>query len=79
MIVHQDNESTIKLVENGNANKGKSRHIQLRHFWMIDYIKNGEIRLAYLCTEEMIADVLTKPLVSKLFMKFRTLLGIKKA
>ena len=78
MVVYQDNESCIQMVKNGGAQKakGKSLHIHRRHFWMKDFVLNGYITLKYMPTEEMIADMFTKPLQSKLFYKFRDALGL---
>ena len=57
--------------------KGKSIHINRRHFCMMDMILNREIQLKYMPTKEMIAGVFTKSLHSKLFFQFRDALGLK--
>ena len=41
---------------------------------MHDRIERGEIVLEYLATEDMVADILTKPLQGALFRKMRALL-----
>ena len=74
--IYQDNQSTIQLAEKGRAISQRSRHINIRYFFVTDRIKSGEIKLEYKPTGEMVADVLTKPLQGALFRKFRTqLLG----
>ena len=72
--VMQDNTSTINLAQNGMSNSEKTRHISIRYFFVTDRIKSGEIKLQHMGTEDMIADILTKPLQGELFKKLRDLL-----
>jgi hypothetical protein len=49
----------------------------VRYFFIKERIAEGQVRLSYLPTEDMIADLLTKPVQGKLFVKLRdTLLGL---
>ena len=71
-ILYQDNKSTVLLLENGKRSSSKrTRAIDIRHFFLTDQIKKGNLRVAYLPTLEMIGDYMTKPLHGKLFQKFR--------
>ena len=72
--VYQDNQSTIKLVENGRSNSGRTRHIAIRYFFVANRIQTGEIKVEYMATGDMIADILTKPLQGSLFRRLRALL-----
>ena len=73
---HQDNMSTIRMAENGASASRRTRHINVRYFFVKERIESGEIRVSYLPTEEMMADLLTKPIQGKLFVKLRNrLLG----
>ena len=68
----QDNESAIKLERNGRTSAGqRSRHIDIRYFWITDRLKTDNITLHHCPTEAMLADFLTKPLQGALFRKFR--------
>jgi hypothetical protein len=69
--MHQDNQSTIQLNKNGRSNSERTRHIEIRYFFISDRIKRGEIQVLYKPTLEMIADIMTKPLTGKLFQKLR--------
>ena len=75
----QDNESAIKLEKNGRMSAGpKSRHINIRHFWIKDRTKANDITIRHCPTLQMLADFLTKPLQGALFKKFRdVILGYK--
>ena len=61
-IIFQDNQSTIFLASKGRSTSERSRHIKIRYFFVSHYIEAKEIELQYLPTEDMVADVLTKPL-----------------
>ena len=71
----QDNQSAMKMERNGRQSAGqRSRHIDIRYFFIKDRIEKGEINLIYCPTNEMIADFFTKPLQGGLFTKFRDLI-----
>jgi hypothetical protein len=72
VTVYQDNLSTMALARNGQSNSERTRHINLRHFFVTDRIRAGEIGIAHLGTEEMIADIMTKPLQGSLFRTLRS-------
>jgi len=72
--VMQDNTSTINLAQNGMSNSEKTRHIDIRYFFVTDRINSGDIQIQHMSTENMIADILTKPLQGELFAKLRDLL-----
>jgi Reverse transcriptase (RNA-dependent DNA polymerase) len=71
ITVLQDNQSTVKLVENGRPTSELSRHIRIGYFWLHDLVVKGIIRLVYCPTENMIADLMTKPLQGSLFRTMR--------
>ena len=69
----QDNMSSMKSEKNGRGSCGqKSRHIDVRFFWIKDPIQSGNIDLRYCPTEDMVADYFTKPLQCAAFQKFRS-------
>ena len=72
--IMQDNKSTIMLAEKGRSTSEKTRHINIRYFFVKDRINSKEIQLNYLSTNEMIADILTKPLQGAQFIKMRNIL-----
>ena len=71
-IVYQDNQSTILLSVNGKASSGRrTRHINIRYFFIKDRVDSGEVKLEYCPTKEMVADFFTKPLQGSQFVKLR--------
>jgi hypothetical protein len=74
-IVHQDNKSTILLAENGRLSSSKrTRHLNIRFFFVTDLVKAKEISIQYCPTEDMVSDYFTKPLQGALFRKLRNLI-----
>jgi hypothetical protein len=70
-LMYQDNQSAILLEKNGRASSGKrTRHINIRYFFVTDRIATGEVKVEYCPTGEMLGDFFTKPLQGTLFRKF---------
>jgi hypothetical protein len=71
-IVYQDNQSAMLMEKNGRASSGKrTRHINIRYFFVTDRIASNELMIEYCPTKEMIADYFTKPLQGTPFRIFR--------
>jgi len=70
----QDNKSTICLAKNGKSNSDRTRHIDIRYYFVHQYLEDGTMTIEYCPTLDMIADILTKPLQGSLFEKLRDLL-----
>ena len=54
----------------------RSKHIQMRYHFIRDLVQRGALKLQYICTDEHIADILTKPLTTSKFVYFRDKLGM---
>jgi hypothetical protein len=71
-IVYRDNLSSMKLEANGKSSCGKrTRHFDIKYFYITDLINRGEISIKYCPTEQMIADFMTKPITGAKFHEFR--------
>jgi hypothetical protein len=73
--IQQDNKSTIALAYNP-INHRRTKHIDVAHHFIRDCINKNEIELQYCQTEEMLADIMTKPLARKKFEYCRQLMSI---
>ena len=74
-IVYRDNTSSMKLEENGRASASKrTRHFNIKYFYVTDLIQRKEFKLKYCPTDSMIADYFTKPLVGKKFEDMRKII-----
>ena len=47
VIVSQDNQSTIRLIENGRPTSELTRHIEIGYFWAKDLIERQLIKVIY--------------------------------
>ena len=72
---HCDNQSCIKMTENPMFHD-KSKHIEIRYHYIQDMVQKGAIKLKYVPTEELVVDVLTKPISRVKFEYFRDKLGV---
>ena len=78
-VIEQDNTSAIQLEQNGKqSSTRRTRHINIRYFYLMDKVKNSEVSIVYKPTHDMISDYLKKPLQGKLFAKHQdALLGLE--
>jgi hypothetical protein len=71
----QDNQSAMLLERNGRGSSSKrTRHINVRHFFVSNRIKSGEMNVECCSTGKMVADFFTKPLQGAKYTKFRNLI-----
>ena len=71
----QDNTSAIQMENNGRVSAGqRSRHINIRYFFIKDRIDKGEVTIIYCPTDEIVADFYVKPLQGIKFTRFRELI-----
>jgi hypothetical protein len=70
--LYQDNISTQLLIKNGKMSSGKkTKHIKAKFFFIKDRVDEGEVKVIDCPTEEMWADVMTKPLQGTAFRTMR--------
>ena len=71
-IMNQDNTSAIQLEKNGRESSHKrTRHLNIRHFFMKDYIDKGVIQVQHCPTDLMQADCMSKATQGAMFKKQR--------
>ena len=74
-IIYQDNQSAILLETNGMVSSGKrTKHLNVRFFFVTDCIQKGEMEIGWCPTEDMIGDFATKPVQGAQFRKFRDMI-----
>ena len=54
----------------------RAKHIDVCHHFVRERVVRGEIKVEYCQTQEMVADVMTKPLPKGLHEKFSTAIGL---
>ena len=71
-VLYQDNMSSMLLERNGRQSSTKrTKHMDIRYFYVSDHIRNKTLSLKHCPTEEMLADYFTKPLQGALFARLR--------
>ena len=73
ILGHEDNEGAIRLANNP-LSSGRSRHIDVRHHFLRDLVREKVIKIEHVETKLQHADVLTKPLEVKTFRFHRDFL-----
>ena len=71
-----DNKSAIEISKN-LVQHGRSKHIDMKYYFLRDYVKQKVVKLQYCNTEEQVPDIFTKALSVDRFRRLRTVLGVK--
>lgn len=74
-VIHQDNKSTIAIAYNPIHHQ-RIKHIDIRAHFLRQHLSDKKIELTYCPTEDMIADVLTKPLPQAQHHRLSRLMGM---
>ena len=71
-VVYQDNKLAILLDQNGKlSSSNRTKHINLRYFFIKDCIKRKYLRVEFLGTDKLWSDFYTKLLQGNKFVEFR--------
>jgi uncharacterized beta-barrel protein YwiB (DUF1934 family) len=70
-----DNESAVKITKNP-VQHSRTKHIDIRHHFLRDHESKGDISIQSVRSEEQLADILTKPLDEKTFVRLRNELNV---
>ena len=78
--VGEDNQSVLVMLEKRRFGNARTKHINIRYFFVVDRIKSGELKMVYVPTDLMVADFMTKPLTGSQFIVLQDrLLGLSSA
>lgn len=70
-----DSQSAIALSQNPIYH-ARTKHIEIKHHYIRKLVVEGEVVLRYVAIEDNVADILTKPLPSRLHRKHVSALGL---
>ncbi len=74
--MYVDSTCAMQMVKQGTGSFKRAKHIKVRYFWLKELTDSGLIELIYVPTDELVADILTKPLTGWKFQYLlRKLLG----
>lgn len=68
--IEVDNKSAETMANRGPG-MGGSKAIEVKYYWITQFIQNGSIRLSHVPTDQMLADGFTKPLPRNKFFVWR--------
>lgn len=75
IIVNEDNQSCLKILSEDKINP-RTKHIDVKFHYVRELFKKEVFSFVYCPTENMVADILTKPLARVKFIFFREMLGL---
>lgn len=69
-VLFSDNQAAIAIASD-DVHHARTKHIDIRHHWIRQHIREGNLELQWVASAEQEADILTKPLGRVLFEKLR--------
>ena len=76
VTLHGDNQGAIALTKEARFHD-RTKHIRLAEHFAREMVEKGDMRVDYIPTSDMVADIMTKSLPRPDFEKFRLALGIR--
>lgn len=75
VLIYEDNQDSIALAKNSEFHK-RTKHIDIRFHFVREKVESSQVVLQYCPTQDMLADIMTKPITAPQFVALRTKLGI---
>ena len=76
LCVYEDNQGCIAIATNQRGMSSRTKHVETRYFAVRQHIENNTIRVVYMETTKMLADILTKATPVQTFVYLRSRLGL---
>lgn len=74
-VIMEDNQSCLKLLEVDRSHP-RTKHIDIKYHYTKELKESGDLMFEYVATEDMIADMMTKPLQIVKINKFSKWIGL---
>lgn len=71
ILISEDNQSAIKVCKSLDQQARGMKHLDNKHHFIKDKVREGIINIDYVPTQNQIADMLTKPLNCNVFKTLR--------
>jgi hypothetical protein len=69
--IYQDNLAVQDILKRGPSAEMRTRHLSIRYHFVRKFIKRDEAIIEYCPTEDIVADLLTKPIGGRQFATLR--------
>ncbi|KAG5895863.1 hypothetical protein JTB14_012248 [Gonioctena quinquepunctata] len=73
--IHEDNQSCLEMIRKGHYSN-RTKHMDIKYDFLKGVEDQGVLGYTYCPTENMIADLLTKPIQATDLNKLRILIGL---
>uniref|UniRef100_A0A453SVI6 Reverse transcriptase Ty1/copia-type domain-containing protein n=2 Tax=Aegilops tauschii subsp. strangulata TaxID=200361 RepID=A0A453SVI6_AEGTS len=77
VVLKVDDKSTISLWKNPVCHHERWKHIDTRYRYLRECMEESKIGVNYICTDDQLADILTRPLGRQKFVKMRRRIGFQ--
>jgi len=74
VILFEDNAAVLSILKEKSGKSGTNKHLNHKISYVAEQLKNLQVKVTYLESNDMLADVLTKPLQGVRFNKMRDML-----
>ena len=69
-----DNQGALKILREPKQSQKMPKHVDVRYLFVREKVAESGIQLVYVQTDQMIADILTKPFAAQRFMQLRAMI-----
>jgi hypothetical protein len=76
VVLNIDNKSAISLCKNP-VHHDRSKHIDTKYHYIRECVEESKIEVNYVCTDDQLADILTKSLGRLKFLEMRGKIGVQ--
>ncbi|KAG5868684.1 hypothetical protein JTB14_036594 [Gonioctena quinquepunctata] len=76
IVIYNDNQSAHRIIENTHHHR-RTKHIDVRHHYIRDLVQNKVVVIKYREKNDMVADILTKPLSKEKHQRYRKMMNIE--
>jgi hypothetical protein len=70
LVICEDNQGAVAMSVNPTF-YAKTKHVHIKHHFIRETVANGDVKVVYVPTHEMLADCLTKALATSKFLVCR--------
>jgi transposase InsO family protein len=78
-LIYSDNQAALAMCRHSGSLHQRTKHIDVRHHFIAEAVKSGEVELGWVSTRDQLADIFTKALGPQIFVPLRDRLMVAAA